>query len=158
MQPRKHQLEIADKAVYLIANYGLAYIAAEERTGKTLAAIVAAEKLGVKQVVIVTKAKAIAGWEETIAAYKPAIQAKVISFHQAYKLIGQPAQLYIIDEAHSNLSGYPKPGKIQKEVRQLCAGKPVLFLSATPHAQGYAQLFHQLQVSSRSPFRSYSSL
>lgn len=156
MQPRQHQIEIAVKAVELIKDYNIAYIAAEERTGKTLAALLVAEALAVR-VLVITKAKAIAGWQETIAAYKPNCEVVVTSFHQAYKHIAFRPNLVIIDEAHSMLSAYPKPGKIQKEVRAICEFRSVLFLSATPHAQGYAQLYHQLQVSSFSPFRSYSS-
>lgn len=159
MQPRPHQIEIANKAIELIKDFNIAYVAAEERTGKTLAALLVAEKLfdKIPHVVVVTKAKAIAGWNETIAAYKPKVSISVFSFHQAYKAADSCPSLIIIDEAHSMLSAYPKPGKIQKEVRALCANKPILFLSATPHAQGYAQLFHQLQVSSFSPFRSYKT-
>lgn len=155
MQPRQHQIEIASKAIELLEDYKIAYVAAEERTGKTLAAVLVAEALA-KDVLVITKAKAVPGWEETIAAYKPKCRICITSFHQAYKQIGKFG-LIIIDESHSMLSAYPKAGKIQKEVRQLCVNKPVLFLSATPHAQGYAQLFHQLQVSSFSPFRSYNS-
>lgn len=156
MQPRQHQIEIAVKAVELIKDYNIAYIAAEERTGKTLAALLVAEALAFR-VLVITKAKAIAGWEETIAAYKPKCEVVVVSFHQAYKHLTFRPNLVIIDEAHSMLSAYPKAGKIQKEVRAICEFRSVLFLSATPHAQGYAQLYHQLQVSSFSPFRSYKS-
>jgi len=156
MQPRPHQIDLANKAVELIKDYNIAYIAAEERTGKTLAALLVAEELAVR-VLVITKAKAIAGWEETIVAYKPKCAVTIASFHQAYKHIAIRPNLVIIDEAHSMLSAYPKPGKIQKEVRAICEFRSVLFLSATPHAQGYAQLFHQLQVSSFSPFRSYNT-
>lgn len=156
MQPRQHQIEIANKAIELLKDYNIAYIAAEERTGKTLAAILVAEDQAAR-VLVITKAKAIKGWEETIAAYKPKCEIVVASFHQAYKHAELRPNLVIIDEAHSMLSAYPKPGKIQKEVRAICEFRSVLFLSATPHAQGYAQLYHQLQVSSFSPFRSYKS-
>lgn len=156
MQPRQHQLEIANEVVELINNYSIAYVAAEERTGKTLAAIVAAERL-TKRVIVITKAKAIKGWEETVAAYKPKVQVDIVSFHQAYKFMSRRTDLIIIDEAHSMLSAYPKPGKVQQQIRELCRGSHIIYMSATPHAQGYAQLFHQLQVSSFSPFRSYAT-
>lgn len=154
MQPREHQIKIANEALQLLADYNIAYVAAEERTGKTLAAILVAEKY--TSCLVITKAKAIPGWEETIAAYKPKTSITVASFHQAYKYT-EKFDLIIIDEAHSMLSAYPKPGKIQQQVKQLCKMKPIVYLSATPHAQGYAQLFHQLQVSSYSPFRSYAT-
>jgi hypothetical protein len=155
MQPRQHQIKIANEAVELIKDYNLAYIAAEERTGKTLAAILVAEQLKAKCLVI-TKAKAIPGWLETLAAYKASVAVDVVSFHQAYKQTAD-YELIIVDEAHSMLSAYPKPGKIQQQVKAIAKSKQVLYLSATPHAQGYAQLFHQLQVSSFSPFRSYAN-
>ena len=162
MQPRPHQLSLAASCVERLVDFGLVYLAAEERTGKTLASLVAARDYLVltnkpKSILVITKAKAQSGWADTLEKYHPGMQVSITSYHSAYKHDGGDFELVILDESHSTLSAYPKPGKIQQQLRKLCKGKPIIYLSATPYAQGYSQLYHQLQVSSHSPFRSYNN-
>lgn len=157
MQPRPHQIKLAAECVEKLKDYGLVYLAAEERTGKTLAGLIAAKDYGALSILVITKAKAQAGWLETLTKYEAGMKVAVTSYHSAYKHDGGDFALVILDEAHSTLSSYPKPGKIQQQLRKLCKGKPIIYLSATPYAQGYSQLYHQLQVSSHSPFRSYAN-
>ena len=64
--------------------------------------------------------------------------------------------LVIIDEAHS-LGAYPKPSKRTQEIRTICEGLPVLYLSGTPSPESYSQLYHQFWVCSKSPWKSYKS-
>lgn len=165
MQPRPHQLELAAKCVALLNDFKIAYLAAEERTGKTIAGLAAARdyllqpqaKMPALCILVITKAKATSGWADTLEKFHPGLQVHITSYHSAYKHEGGGYSLVIIDEAHSTLSAYPKPGVIQQQIRKLCKGLPIIFMSATPYAQGFSQLFHQLQVSSFSPFRSYSN-
>ena len=56
MTPYPHQVELADQAFNILKQFGLVYLACEERTGKTLAAILTAEKCPtIKTVLVVTK-------------------------------------------------------------------------------------------------------
>lgn len=155
MIPKQHQVEIAEKAHYLLASYGLAYIATEERTGKTLAAILAAEAFNYGSVLVITKLKAIDGWVETLAAYPHLLDYTVINYHKAEKQAPKAKQLVILDEAHSYLSAYPKHGKLWKDVKKLTRSNPVLYISATPYAQGTQQLYGQFSVCSFSPWAKY---
>ncbi len=163
MIPRPHQEEISSRALYLLRNYSLAYIATEERTGKTLAAILTAERLNeVSDVLIITKLKALPDWEKTIAAYEivdrpTKLNIEVINYHKACKVEYKPNTLIILDEAHAYLAAFPKVGKIWKDVKKLCATNKILYLSATPYAQGPQQLYNQFSLSSYSPWKKFSS-
>lgn len=157
MLPFKHQTEISGQAAAILSQCGAAYLAMEERTGKTLTAILVAEQHKALRVLVITKAKALSGWAETITKYKPLMPIDIVSYHQAYKHDGRQYDFVIIDEAHAVLSGYPKPGKILQQVRQVVYGKPVVYLSATPHAQSYSQLYHQFVLWSKCPWSKFTN-
>lgn len=157
MRPFNHQTEISSQAAAILSEHGAVYLAMEERTGKTLTAILTAERLKALRVLVITKAKALSGWAQTITAYKPLMPIDIVSYHQAYKHDGNLYDFVILDEAHAILSGYPKPGKILKEVRQVVYGKPIVYLSATPHAQSYSQLYHQFVLWANSPWKAYNN-
>ncbi len=76
-----------------------------------------------------------------------------------YKLNYKPSHfdLIILDESHNYLSGYPKPGAIWKSVYKMCKGLPIIYMSATPNAQGYQLLFNQLRLSNWSPFAKFEN-
>jgi len=171
MTPHTHQVEIADEAYKVLQEYGLVYISAQERTGKTLASILLAEKSTRTKVLVITKKKALDGWEDTLAKYKGDGDTTftVTNYHgihtryqtpkgkTAYRLNFKPSDydLIILDESHSYLSAYPKVGVMWKSVKKLCSGLPIIYLSATPNAQGYQLLFNQFRLSDWSPFRAY---
>ena len=55
MIPFQHQLELAEEGYDILQANGIVYLATEERTGKTLASILIAEKCKAKTVLIITK-------------------------------------------------------------------------------------------------------
>lgn len=154
--PYPHQVELADKVMVVLRQYGVAYLASEERTGKTLAAILAAESSLAERVLVITKKKALSGWIDTLANFPHDKVYFVTNFHQVHKTSFKP-DMVIIDEAHNYISGYPKKSTMFGTVRALCAGLPVLFLSATPRPQGTQQLYHQLAISDWSPWSEYKN-
>ncbi|MCI4435398.1 MAG: DEAD/DEAH box helicase family protein [Ignisphaera sp.] len=156
MKPYNHQIAIAEQATAILKEYMLVYLAMEERTGKTLTAILVAEQVQVERILVITKKKALPGWHETIAAYKPSKHFEVTNYHQVEKLTGS-YDLVIIDEAHSYISGYPKTSKMWSSIKAVAANKPIIYLSATPYAQGYQLLYHQFAISSWSPWRKYKN-
>lgn len=158
MKPYKHQEKISIDAYNILKKYGLVYLAMEERTGKTLTSILVAEmSTKIKTILVVTKKKALPGWEDTLGKFGTDKYYKVINYESLHKLTMTDFDLVIIDEAHANLSAYPKIGKIWKTLYPITKRKPVIFLSATPSAQSYAQLYNQLKLSSWSPFKRYSN-
>jgi len=157
MKPYKHQIKIADEAYEILGQNGLVYLAMEERTGKTLTAILVAEMSKANRILIITKKKALVGWEDTLDKFDTTKNYAYINYESLHKLNDTNYDLAIIDEAHANLSAYPKIGKIWKTVYSFVKNIPIIYLSATPSAQTYSQLFHQLKLCKYSPWAHYPS-
>ncbi len=185
MTPYPHQQDIAKEAYTVLAKYGLVYLSMEERTGKTLASIILAEMTTRDNILVLTKKSALMGendthwktaqegWYGTFNKYggvhsqrdKPdgyptweinGTSFTATNYHSAIKLKAE-YNMCILDEAHSYLSAYPKRGSIWKSVKQLTKDLPLVYLSATPYAQGYQLLYNQLALSCWSPFKRYKS-
>lgn len=162
MQAWPHQLEISRDGLAILKEYLMVYLAMEERTGKTLTAIMIAEATNVNHVLVITKKKAIvsedkkSGWLPTLASWDCKKTYEVVSYQSAHKVTKKP-DLVIMDEAHSFVSGYPKRSKTWIDIRKLCKGKPIIYLSATPKAQGNQMLFNQFALSDWSPWAEFSN-
>ena len=157
MNPYKHQVDISSQALDILRKHMIAYLAMQERTGKTLTSILICEQTKCNNILVITKKKALEGWKDTLSKFTHTKTYECINYESLHKLETTNYDLIIIDEAHSNLGAYPKVGKTWKEVYKLTKGKPIIYLSATPSAQTYAQLFHQLKLSSWSPWIKYPS-
>lgn len=153
MQPRPYQIDIATKAADIIRKHGLVYLAMQVRTGKTATALLTCEKLGAGMVLFVTKKKVIEGILADHKALDLSFDIAVTNYEQLHNYEGNP-DVIICDEAHC-LGQIPKPAKKVKILKALCKGKPIIFLSGTPTPESYSQLFHQLHISSFSPFKDY---
>jgi hypothetical protein len=123
----------------------------EERTGKTLTAILVAEKSAAERVLVITKKKALDGWHETLKAFEHTKEYVVTNYHQAHKMTGT-FDLVLLDESHNYISAFPKPGNLWKQLKVLLVRLPIVYISATPNAQGPQMLFHQFALSSWSPW------
>ena len=156
MTPYPHQEEIAVQALEVLRENMIVYLALEERCGKTLTAILAAEKSAVSNVLVITKKKALDGWNDTLAKYKHSKNYTVVNYHQAHKL-QQKFDLVLLDESHNYISSYPKPSAMWKQLKVLLANTPIVYISATPNAQGPQMLYHQLQLSSWSPWAKHGN-
>ena len=160
MIPRVYQAELADEAAAIIRKYMIVYLAWEERTGKSLTGLLVAEQLDIKNVLIITKKKALGsvkeeeGWADLLEKFEHEKNYTLTTFGKAK---AGDYDLIIIDEAHNYISGYPKASSTWKKLRLICRGKPIIYMSATPHAQGYQLLYHQLALSTWSPWATYSN-
>jgi len=155
MHLRDYQIELSDKATQILHDYGLVYLAMEVRTGKTLTAFATAHKFGAKKVLFVTKKKAI---DDIIAQAKKLglnLEIYVTNYEQLHN-VNEEFDLIIIDEAHS-LGAFPTPSLRAKELKRICNGKPIIYLSGTPTPESFSQIFHQMWVSSFSPFKDYKN-
>ena len=155
MKLREYQNNIAIQAGNKLMAFGCCYLSMECRTGKTLTALYAADKFNAKSVLFITKLKAIPSVKNDYIALQPSFKLEVVNFESSHKVTGK-YDLVIIDEAHS-LGAYPKPSKRTQEIRTICEGLPVLYLSGTPSPESYSQLYHQFWVCSKSPWKSYKS-
>lgn len=173
MKPWPHQLEISSKAIEIIKEHMIVYLAMEERTGKSLTALLTAEGLAVNSVLILTKKKALVDWQKLLDQFQGTKKYLATNYHNAWK-VEEEFDLVILDECHNYLSAFPKIGTtaLQKQqlkrrgqpnkniydaAARLCHKKPIIYVSATPHAQGPQQLYHQFKLSSWSPWAKYSN-
>lgn len=157
MRPKKYQLDLAERAYSILQDRMMVYIAMEERTGKTLISILTAEKTrsAVGTVGIITMKKALGSWKDTLSRCSLTKDYIVINYHKAHTL--PKCDMLILDEAHNYISGYPKPSVIWKSIKKLSSYIPIIYMSATPHAQSMSLLYHQLQLSSWSPWAGYKN-
>lgn len=151
---RDYQVDISNKANDLLHTFKIAYLSMQVRTGKTLTALETAKKFGAKKVVFITKKKAISSINDDYCnfGYVDSFDLYLNNFEQLHHFDVTDVDLFIIDEAHS-LGQYPIPSLRTKQLKKICTGKPIIFLSGTPSPESYSQIFNQLWVSSFSPFK-----
>lgn len=160
MKPYPYQIELAQNIINKLNSQGLCYVCAEERTGKTLASLLAADQFLCENapLLIVTKKRALEGWESTLKQTDLKLKdITLINYESLHKVPNKPYKLAILDEAHHAISAYPKPSRTAINLQKLIYEAYVLFLSATPSAQGYSKLFHQLNMTKYSPWDSYDN-
>lgn len=155
--PYIHQEDVSDDGLEIIRENAIVYLAMEERTGKTISALLIAEKSAASRILVVTKKKAEGDWKKVLADDLWTKQYVLTTYHQLHNLTPQPFDLILLDESHNYISSFPKPGKIWKQLRPICKGKPIVYISATPHAQGLQMLYHQFALSSWSPWYKHSN-
>jgi SNF2 family DNA or RNA helicase len=152
---RDYQVQICDKATKILKDYGLVYLALQPRVGKTLTAFATAHKFGAKKILFVTKKKAI---DDIIAQGLELglkLEIYVTNYEQLHNVVAE-FDLIIIDEAHS-IGAFPTPSLRAKELKRICNGKPIIYLSGTPTPESFSQLFYQMWVSSFSPFKDHKN-
>lgn len=150
----KHQIKMINEARTILDRYNLVYISAETRTGKTLATIHLL-KDDYNKILVLTKKKALSSWESDLKLSQ-ANNFTVTNYESIHKLDTTDFDIIVLDESHS-IGSYPKPSKKARDIKAIAEYKKIVYLSATPSAEAYSQLFHQLWVSSYSPFIDYKS-
>ena len=152
---REYQVVAVFEAVTKINNGKVAYLGMQTRTGKTITALTIANQLHRKNVLFLTKKKAISSIQKDFDLLQPDYKITITNYEQASKLKPE-YDFCIIDEAH-NFGAFPKPSKRTKEVKALCKGVHVLFLSGTPTPESKSQIFYQLWLSDYSPLAKYKN-
>lgn len=151
MQLRINQLKASSDAAAIILKYKLAYLAGEVRSGKTLSALNVAHLLQYKNVLFITKKKAISSIQKDFEAMQYKYNLYVINYESMHLLDNIYFDFIILDEAHT-LGSFPKPNNKVKYIKEKFAHLPMLLMSGTPSPESYSQLFHQLYCSNASPF------
>lgn len=156
MQLRDYQTEISNRAAAILAAHGLVYLAMEVRTGKTATALQTAINVGAKQVLFVTKKKAISSIDKDAELMKITFDLCLINFEQLHK-VHPGFDLVIIDEAHG-LGAFPKPSNRVTELKRICANHcKIIFLSGTPSPESFSQFYHQFHITEQSPWNHYTN-
>jgi len=153
------QSQKAVEAFTILDSKKIVYIAGEVRSGKTATSMDVCRLGSFKEVLFLTKKKAISSIEEDFLdfGFDKHFNLTVINDESMHKL--DPSirfDVVIHDESH-RFGGFPKPGKHTKTYKSMFYSKPQILLSGTPTPESFSQYFHQLWVSEFSPWRSYAS-
>ena len=156
MKFRDYQTKIINDAWNIITAHRFVYLAMEVRTGKTLTSLGLAERLGVENVLFITKKKAIGSVDNDYLLLSPNFSMFAINYESLHKIPDFEWDFVVLDEAHT-LGAFPKPSKRAKQVRDLIAkfNPFVCLLSGTPTPESYSQMYHQVYGIPGNPFRKY---
>ena len=148
---RDYQLELSHKAVDILKDKRIVYLAMQVRTGKTLTALHTAHLYGAKNVLFLTKKKAISSIESDYKNFGYSFNITIVNDEQLPKI--ESNYDLIIHDEHHRFGAFPKPSQRVKEFKLKFSRIPMIFLSGTPAAESYSQMFHQFWVSGYTPFK-----
>lgn len=148
---RDYQLELSHKAVGILKDKRIVYLAMQVRTGKTLTALHTAHLYGAKNVLFLTKKKAISSIESDYKNFGYSFNITIVNDEQLPKI--ECNYDLIIHDEHHRFGAFPKPSQRVKEFKLKFSRIPMIFLSGTPAAESYSQMFHQFWVSGYTPFK-----
>jgi hypothetical protein len=152
MNLRQYQIDNSEKGVRILREKRIVYYSMQVRTGKTVTALNTAKLFGAKNVLFLTKKKAINGIQEDYVnfGFDKDFELFVIN-NESMKLAKGKFDLIIHDESH-RFGSFPKPSNGCKEFKTRFSNLPMIFLSGTPTPESYSQIFHQFWISNYSPF------
>ena len=155
---RDYQKDIINRGTDIIQQHGFVYLSMEVRTGKTLTSLGIADRIGVENVLFLTKKKAISSVEQDYRSLSSPFFLFTINYESVHKIPDKNWDLIILDEAHS-LGKIAKPSKRAKQVKALIARhRPkVILLSGTPTPESYSQMYHQVYGIPNNPFSRYKN-
>jgi hypothetical protein len=154
---RPYQKDIASRGVDILTKHKIVYLALAVRTGKSATSMEVVKLYGAKNVLFLTKKKAITSIEEDYIefGYDKHFTITVTNDESMHKIEGK-FDLVVHDE-HHRFGSFPKPGKATNLYNKLFSHLPMIFLSGTPSPESYSQFYHQFWVSIYSPWRYYTN-
>ena len=155
MKLRDYQTKISAEAVEILRNKHIVYLAMEVRTGKSLTALNTAQLYGAKNVLFLTKKKAISSIQWDYDNFGFTFDLTIINDESLHLVKGE-FDLIIHDE-HHRFGAFPKPNATAKDFKKRFSKLPMIFLSGTPTPESYSQWYHQFWVSDYSPYKNYAN-
>jgi len=158
MEFRDYQKEIIKSGSAIARVNKFLYLAMEVRTGKTLTVLGIAEELGCKNILFLTKKKAMSSIESDYQLLSPSFEMLCINYESIHKVSGK-FDMIVCDEAHT-LGAIPKPNKRAKQVRDMIRLNNfpyVVLMSGTPTPENYSQMYHQVFGIPNNPFSRYKN-
>ena len=150
---RDYQIDLSQKAVDILREKKIVYLAMAPRCGKTLTALNTCELFCAKSVLFVTKKKAISSIEKDYISMPFSFDLVVVNTESIHRINGTFD--VVISDEHHKYGSYSKPSKGTKEFKQRYSHLPLIFLSGTPTPESYSQIYHQFFVSKYTPFNQY---
>lgn len=154
---RDYQVQIASQAIEKLNDLRIVYLNMQVRTGKTATSMEVASLYGARNVLFLTKKKAISSIEQDYKefGYDSKFKITIINDESMHKIDG--VYDLVIHDEHHRFGAYPKPGLATKTFKKMFSQLPMIFLSGTMTPESYSQIYHQFWVSTHSPFKSYST-
>jgi len=152
---RDYQKQNAINGNEILKRLKIVYLAMEVRTGKTVTAFEIAKLGNFKNVLFLTKKKAISSIKNDYADFGYEFSLTVINDESMHTVVDD-FDLVIHDE-HHRFGAFPKPGVVTKAYKERFSKLPMIFLSGTPHPESYSQIFNQFWISENSPFKQYKN-
>ena len=156
MKLRDYQIELSNKGVNILKELKYVYYNIEVRCGKTLIALNTAQLYNAKNVLFITKKKAVSSIQNDYNGLNFSFQITIINKESLHKLIEKDFDLIIYDEIHG-LGAFPKPSKGAVYFKKTFGHLPIIALSGTMNPESYSQVFHQFWISNYSPFKQYKN-
>jgi hypothetical protein len=159
IQFRPYQSQIIREGSDILWKHGFLYLAMEVRTGKTLTALGICQRMGARNVLFITKKKAISSIESDVHTLDADFNCITINYESLHKVPKVGWDIIICDEAHS-MGAFPKPSKRAKQVREMIAKNKsccVILMSGTPTPESRSQIYHQLYGIPGNPFSKYKN-
>lgn len=155
---RDYQKDIIEKGSQIVKEFGFVYLAMEVRCGKTLTSLGIAEKISSRNVLFLTKKKAISSIQKDYDMLNPSYHLTIINYESLHKIENTDWDLIICDEAHS-MGAFPKPSKRACQVKDLInlTKANVILLSGTPTPESYSQMYHQVYGIPKNPFKQFKN-
>jgi hypothetical protein len=152
---RDYQQQNAIECAYILKKHNIVYMQHSVRTGKTATALQTVFLNGFKNVLFLTKKKAISS---IISDYEDFnfdeyFDLTVCNYESLHNVVGK-FDCLVLDENHVN-SAFPKPSQRTKAIRLRFSNLPMIMLSGTPATESASQWYHQFWVSQFSPFKQY---
>ena len=156
---RDYQIDIIEKGQQILSTYGFLYLAMEVRTGKTLTSLGIAERIHAKNILFITKKKALSSISDDYTMLSPSYHMQVINYESLHTVMDEKKwDLIICDEAHG-MGAFPKPSgraELVAEVIRKCRPM-VILLSGTPTPESYSQMYHQIYSIPNNPFKEFKN-
>lgn len=159
VQFRDYQTRIIHDGYKILSKHGFLYLAMEVRTGKTLTSLGICARTDAKNVLFVTKKKAISSIEDDYKMMSPFFELVVVNYESLHHVMNDRKwDVIICDEAHS-MGAFPKPSSRAQLVKQVIQKhKPkVILLSGTPTPESYSQIYHQVYGIPPNPFNHFAN-
>lgn len=155
---RDYQEDIISRGTSILQEHRFLYLAMEVRTGKTLTSLGICSKLKLKNVLFVTKKKAISSIESDYQLLNPNFKLTIINYESMHKLDKKGWDLIVADEAHG-MGAFPKPSGRAKKLKEFIfhSNPLVILLSGTPTPEAYSQMYHQVYCLPTNPFRKFKN-
>jgi len=149
---RPHQEEHSTLWVELLKKHKIVYFAHEVRTWKTITSLETCKKFWANKVLFITKLKAISSIKADYQHYTKFFNITIINYQSVHKIESRDFDLMILDEAHWLIAGFPKPSKVNKQIKKDFWHLPIIYLSGTPLIESAAKAFPAFNISQYSPF------